>query len=86
MEPIIEEIYNKMYQFQQEHLILDGIGNPMGNLSPTRLYLNREHYYEIMKSKNFMQYVQIDFSTGKLEAIMGMQYQIKDDLIEMEVH
>lgn len=86
MPPIIKKIYDKMHQFQQEHLILDGIGNPIGNLSPTRLYLNHKHYCDIMMTEHYMQYVQIDFLTGKPETILGMQYQIKDDLIEMEVH
>ena len=86
MEPIIEEIYNKMYKFKIEHQDFDEDGDPVGERYPNLLHLNHDHYCEIMKSKHFMNYVQVDFLTGKPETILGMQYQIKDDLIEMEVH
>lgn len=75
MDTIIEKIYEKMHEFGMKHF----------RESPTMLILNHEHYYEIIKIKNYFDYVKIDSVNGCPKAIMGMEYQIKDDIKEMIV-
>ena len=74
MDAIIEEIYNKIIEFGVKHL---------GEL-PTVLMLNHEHYYEIMAAKDCSAYVTVDLDNGE-KTIMGMEYQIKDDIEEITV-
>jgi len=53
---------------------------------PSWIYLNHEHFCEILASEHIWSYVQVDWQTGKPRTILGMQYKIEHDRKEIEVH
>lgn len=76
MEKIIEDIYNKMHEF--------------GMLSfgdhPMILTLNREHLISIMKMPDYQMYVTMAYDGSREpKTIIGMMYEIKDDIDEITV-
>ena len=78
MEKIIDEILDKVHEFGMKH----------HGKNPNWLYLNHEHMIEIMKTTNYIYYVEMDYTVpyeGHPKTILGMQYQVKEDLTEMEV-
>jgi len=75
MDAIIEEIYDKMHEYGMKH----------HGESPTVLMLNHEHYMSIMEVKDYRNFVEIDYRVGRLKTIMGMEYQIRDDVKEIKV-
>jgi len=75
MDAIIEEIYEKIHAF--------GVKN--SGKHPNWLYINHDHYYQIMSLQHIHSYAQIDQQFGKPKTILGMQYEIKKDLEEIEV-
>ena len=76
MEKIIEEIYEKIHDF----------GMKSNGAYPMILTLNREHRIEILKMPDYRMYVTMDYQGGREpKTIMGMIYEIKDDITEISV-
>jgi len=74
-ENIEDEILEKIYTFGLKYY----------GKHPNWIYLNRGHYYKILASPSYYHYVQIDIKNSRPKKIFGMQYQIKEDLKEIEV-
>lgn len=76
MNTIIQEIYNKIHDF----------GMKSNGIYPMILTLNQEHKREILSMPDYHCYVEMDYHGGRLpKTIMGMMYEIKDDVTEISV-
>ena len=76
MEKIIEEIYERIYDF----------GMNSGGVYSTILTLNREHRIEILKVPDYQDYVTMAYDGSREpKTIMGMIYEIKDDVTKISV-
>ena len=71
---IFDEILSKVHEFIEHH-----------GKYPSWICLNPDHYHAIKPAFNFWAFAEMDWGTGQPGTIMGMQYLIKADLMEIEV-
>ena len=74
-EDIFDEILDKMHQFGVDH----------NGKSPNWLYLNHDHYDRIMASRKFYGCFTFIPCNGRLSKIVGMQFVVKEDIVDVDV-